>query len=93
MARLSMKVRAVLCCAVFCCAGETPSQQPRPPAHAALRVCRAVGCLNTNLCVLVGCLSAGKMIDNPTVLQARNVLALAERLDTFADTFAFDFDG
>lgn len=27
------------------------------------------------------CLPAGKMIDNPTVLQARNVLALAERLE------------
>lgn len=25
--------------------------------------------------------STGKMIDNPTVLQARNVLALAERLE------------
>jgi citrate lyase beta subunit len=27
------------------------------------------------------CAAAGKMIDNPTVLQARNVLALAERLE------------
>jgi hypothetical protein len=33
------------------------------------------------LLLLLLLLAAGKMIDSPTVLQARNVLALAERLD------------
>lgn len=74
-----MKVRAVLCCARLCCVllrwGATE------PAAAAASIPSVEGLPSRWLFVCAGWLSAGKMIDNPTVLQARNVLALAERLD------------